>query len=65
MRNTVTLVVSFALIAGLSGCAAWGPGTSQTDPNDPVGSASIGTGSVTSGSTIPREAWSSGIGLAP
>jgi hypothetical protein len=42
-----------------------GPGIMQTDPADPAGSASIGTGSVTSNSMISPEAWSAGIGLGP
>ena len=37
----------------------------QTVPGDPAGSASIGTGSVTTNSMIAPEAWSAGIGLGP
>jgi hypothetical protein len=60
--SAVALLISLATSAcsGLNG-----PGIMQTDPADPAGSASIGTGSVTSNSMIPPEAWSAGIGLGP
>ena len=64
--NKTLLVFSILMTLGTSGCGSLtGPGIMQTDPNDPVGSASIGTGSVTSNSTIPAEAWAAGIGLGP
>jgi hypothetical protein len=60
------LVISILMTVVTTGCGGFsGPGIMQTDPNDPAGSASIGTGSVTSNSTIPEEARAAGIGLAP
>jgi hypothetical protein len=66
MWNTVTIVTGAALALCLSGCA----GNSaepimQTASGDPIGSANIGTGSVTTNSTIPQEAKAAGIGLGP
>ena len=61
-------VFALALLASLATTACsglTGPGIMQTDPADPAGSASIGTGSVTSNSMIAPEAWSAGIGLGP
>lgn len=60
-RFTMSLLVTLVM----TGCTLSGPAIMQEDPNDPAGSASIGTGSVTSGSTIPEEAKAAGIGLAP
>jgi hypothetical protein len=58
--------LSILMTLASSGCANWsGPGIMREDPNDPAGSASIGTGSVTSNSSIPGEAWAAGIGLSP
>jgi len=58
--------LSILMTLATSGCASWsGPGIMREDPNDPAGSASIGTGSVTSNSSIPGEAWAAGIGLSP
>jgi hypothetical protein len=37
----------------------------QTAPGDPVGSANIGTGSVTVNSMIPPEAKAAGMGTGP
>ena len=63
-RIAVTTSVLIALVTG--GCAGMsGRGIMQIDPNDPAGSASLGTGSVTSNSTIPDEAKAAGIGLGP
>ena len=63
IRTTILVIAVFA-----SGCGNVGSGSGaimQADPIDPAGSASIGTGSVTSGSTIPAEAKAAGIGLGP
>ena len=63
MKTAITLTF---LVLALAGCADLrGPGIMREDPNDPAGSASIGTGSVTSNSTIPDEAKAAGMGLAP
>lgn len=65
MRKTV-FAISILITLATTGCAGLtGPGIMREDPNDPAGSASIGTGSVTSNSTIPGEAWAAGMGLAP
>ena len=65
MKNTL-LALSILVAVVASGCTGWsGTGIMQTDPNDPVGSASIGTGSVTSNSLISEEAKAAGIGLGP
>ena len=65
MKKTV-FALSILVTLATSGCANWtGPGIMREDPNDPAGSASIGTGSVTSNSTIPEEAKAAGIGLGP
>ena len=63
MKTAITLSLLVAVIAGCAGMS--GPGIMRADPNDPAGSASIGTGSVTSNSTIPDEAKAAGIGLGP
>jgi hypothetical protein len=58
--------ICILLAAVTSGCAGGGgPGIMQADPADPAGSASTGTGSVTSNSMIPQEAKAAGIGLGP
>jgi hypothetical protein len=65
MKKTL-FAVSLLMTLASSGCASWtGPGIMREDPNDPAGSASIGTGSVTSNSTIPEEARAAGMGLSP
>ena len=61
-------ILGFALAFLLTGCSQWTTGGTpimQTDPADPAGSASIGTGSVTSGGVVPPEAKAAGIGLSP
>jgi hypothetical protein len=63
---------AFALLSSLaflvSGCGTM-PGTTggimMAETGDPVGSANIGTGSVTVGSVMPEEAKSAGIGIGP
>ena len=66
MSKTMKIALGAALALLITGCAQdMGPGIMQTAPGDPIGSANIGTGSVTTGSTIPAEAKSAGIGLAP
>ena len=66
MKKTTVFVISLLVTLTTTGCAGLsGPGINQTDPQDPAGSASIGTGSVTSNSTIPYEAKAAGMGLAP
>ena len=65
MKKTV-FAISLFLTLTATGCAGLsGPGINQTDPTDPAGSASIGTGSVTSNSTVPYEAKAAGLGLGP
>jgi hypothetical protein len=64
--NKTLLAISFFITLATTGCGGLsGAGIMREDPNDPAGSASIGTGSVTSNSTIPPEAWAAGIGLGP
>ena len=64
--NKSVLAISILITVATTGCAMHGgPGIMQADPNDPAGSASIGTGSVTSNSMIAPEAKSAGIGLSP
>jgi hypothetical protein len=68
MSRTLILALSIALAAAVAGCSDMRnarPGIMQTAPGDPVGSANIGTGSVTTGSTVPPEAKAAGIGLSP
>jgi hypothetical protein len=68
MFTKLTLSVSFALAMFAAGCGQMprgGEAIMQTAPGDPVGSANIGTGSVTTGSTTPHEAKAAGIGLGP
>ena len=64
--KSLTLAFSILVTLAITGCtSSGGPGIAQADPNDPAGSASIGTGSVTSGSTVPPEAKAAGIGIGP
>jgi hypothetical protein len=66
MNKKTVLATCVLLTLASAGCSGLtGPGIMQTDPADPAGSASIGTGSVTSNSMIAPEAWSAGIGLGP
>jgi hypothetical protein len=65
----MTRSIALAAVLLSAGCANWNAGTGtgimRTEPGDPAGSANIGTGSVTTGATIPQEAKSAGIGLGP
>jgi len=66
MNKKSVFAISLLITLVTAGCAGpGGPGIMQTDPADPAGSASIGTGSVTSNSSIPPEARAAGIGLGP
>jgi hypothetical protein len=68
MFAKLTLAAGFTLAICTAGCSqmpAGGGGIMRADPGDPTGSANIGTGSVTTGSTIPPEARAAGIGLGP
>ena len=63
-----TILVVSAVALSAVGCAAM----QNTDgaimrgaAGDPAGSANIGTGSVTTNSTVPPEAKAAGIGLGP
>jgi hypothetical protein len=66
--KTVAIAFTIAFAVAATGCSGM-PSTSgaimRADPGDPVGSANIGTGSVTTNSTIPPEAKAAGMGLAP
>ena len=65
MKKTI-FAISVLLTFVTAGCAGLGgAGIMQADPKDPAGSASIGTGSVTSGGEVPYEAKAAGIGLGP
>jgi hypothetical protein len=66
--KTASRLTALVLILVASGCAGLRSGDQaimQTAPGDPIGSANIGTGSVTVNAGIPPEAKSAGIGLAP
>jgi hypothetical protein len=66
MWNTASVISSALLALCLAGCAGMrGEPIMQTAPGDPVGSANIGTGSVSTNSTIPPEAKAAGMGLGP
>ena len=67
MWNTVRIFSAAALVVGLAGCAGMGSDASimQATPGDPIGSANIGTGSVTTGAAVSPEAKAAGIGLGP
>ena len=62
--NKLALALSIFVIVATGGCAL-GPGVTGIDPNDPAGSASVGTGSVTSNSVISEEAKAAGMGVSP
>ena len=66
--KTFSRLTAFVLVLLTCGCAGFQSGDQaimQTVPGDPIGSANIGTGSVTVNAGIPPEAKSAGIGLAP
>ena len=67
MHKIVTTALIFAAlsIAGCGGMQMPAETMNQTAVGDPVGSANIGTGSVTVGATIPYEAKAAGMGLGP
>lgn len=68
MFTKLTLSASLVLAIFAAGCSqmpAGGESIMQAVSGDPVGSANIGTGSVTTGSTVPHEAKAAGMGLAP
>jgi hypothetical protein len=66
ISTMIAVSVTFALSG--AGCADMqnrSGAIMQAAPGDPVGSANIGTGSVTTNSTIPPEAKAAGIGIGP
>ena len=67
MSNRLKSLSVAAIVACIAGCAGTGreDAIMQTAPGDPIGSANIGTGSVTVGASIPAEAKAAGMGLAP
>lgn len=68
MLKTMTAAFSIALAVWAAGCSnmqSTDAGIMREAPGDPVGSANIGTGSVTTGSTVPDEAKAAGMGLSP
>jgi hypothetical protein len=68
MYKISTMVVVSVLAFSAAGCADMqnrDAGIMRTAPGDPAGSANIGTGSVTTNSTIPPEAKAAGIGIGP
>jgi hypothetical protein len=68
MIKISTIAVSFTLALSGSGCASMQNSDGaimRAAPGDPVGSANIGTGSVTTNSTVPPEAKAAGIGIGP
>jgi hypothetical protein len=67
MWNRAKTTAQFALVASLAGCAGMqgAEPIMQAAPGDPVGSANIGTGSVTVNSMIPPEAKAAGMGTGP
>jgi hypothetical protein len=68
MFGKLTVAAAFVLATCAFGCtqmSGGGAGIMRADPGDPTGSANIGTGSVTTGSTIPPEAKAAGMGLGP
>lgn len=68
MFAKLNVAASLALAISAAGCGQMpggGAGIMRADLGDPTGSANIGTGSVTTGSTIPPEAKAAGIGLGP
>jgi len=68
MKKTAMIAFISGLALSAAGCGSMQSGTGgimMTVPGDPVGSANIGTGSVTVGSVMPDEAKAAGIGLGP
>ena len=68
MFKTATIALSLSAVLSAAGCSSMQSetgGIMMTVPGDPVGSANIGTGSVTVGSVMPDEAKAAGIGLGP
>jgi hypothetical protein len=67
MINNLRIAFSVTLALLAVGCADMqrGGGIMMATPGDPAGSANTGTGSVTTGSTIPPEAKAAGIGIGP
>jgi len=66
--KTFSRVTALVLALLTFGCAGFQSGSQpimQAAPGDPIGSANIGTGSVTVNASIPPEAKSAGIGLGP
>jgi hypothetical protein len=66
--KTVTIASSLICALAAGGCNVMQGGAApimQTAPGDPVGSANIGTGSVTVNSMIPPEAKAAGMGTGP
>jgi hypothetical protein len=66
--KTVTIASSLVFAIAGGGCNVMQGGAApilQTAPGDPVGSANIGTGSVTVNSMIPPEAKAAGMGTGP
>jgi hypothetical protein len=64
----VMIAVSALFAVATAGCSAMQGGAApimQTAPGDPIGSANIGTGSVTVNSMIPPEAKAAGMGTGP
>ena len=67
-RIPTKIVVSVAVALSAVGCAGMqnrDGAIMRAAPGDPVGSANIGTGSVTTNSMIPPEAKAAGIGIGP
>jgi hypothetical protein len=67
-KISTMIVVSVMLALSAVGCADMqnrDAGIMRAAPGDPAGSANIGTGSVTTNSTIPPEAKAAGIGIGP
>lgn len=68
MVKTVTIASTLLFAISAAGCGVMQGGAApimQTAPGDPVGSANIGTGSVTVNSMIPPEAKAAGMGTGP
>lgn len=68
MNKTATIALILSLVLPAAGCGGGVHSTGSimhTVSGDPVGSANIGTGSVTVGAVMPEEAKAAGIGLGP
>ena len=67
MNKTATIALILGVALPAAGCGGMHSPASimQTVSGDPVGSANIGTGSVTVGAVMPEEAKAAGIGLGP